>query len=215
MTPNEITTMLAMHLEEELNVPFKLMLMEKVKIWRSRLIVNALRKRPADRKFYRQPYFVPMKSGYMHPIAGLVSDPLSVSIDKIPLIVEANSILFDYIGGIDGKSPFREVQSGTENYLSTGKFASMYPACKYTGSFLYVEKKDLPLAMMDTIFDDPLDIALRNCACGNTPCDPWDIEFPCSGSMMQLIIQSILQIDYQRGNKEMGQEIPVSANQEK
>ena len=87
MTPNEITTMLGMHLKAELNVPFKLMLMDKVKYWRGSLIKRALEKRPGDRKFYRQPYFFRMKDSYMHPVAGLVSDPLSVTLVTVPLIV--------------------------------------------------------------------------------------------------------------------------------
>ena len=210
MTPNQITTLIASGLDRELDIPFKLQLMERVKVWRSRLLANSIEKRPASRKFYRQPYYMKMKTAYAIECLAGVGDKQSISIEELPLMLSVGTTLFDYIGGIDGKSPFREVNPGTDNYMDTGKFADMFPAFVYTGRKVYLNKTGIPCIRIDTVFDDPMAIMESNCGCmGTENCDVWNSEFPCEGKVMQLIIQSIIQIDYNRPENKPTPEIEV------
>lgn len=212
MTPNEITTLIASNFDRELDMPFKLQLMERVKIWRSRLIANSLQKNPAQRKFFRQTFYVKMTTGFTSTVVAGVGDKQSISVSKLPLLIRANNTLFDYVGGIDGKSPFRETAPGTGNYLSTGKFSDKFPAYEYSGSKLVIDKTGIPVVRVDSIFDDPMDVEQESCSCLPTliDCDVWDKEFPCSGDILQLIVQSILQIDYNRTDPTATDEVTIA-----
>lgn len=213
MTPNEITTLIASNFDRELDFPFRLQLMERVKYWRDRHITNILEKRPEQRPFFRQTLFMNMENGYINDSMALVGKPLSITVDSIPQLVRGDGILFDYIGGVDGRSPFRKIEPGTANYLETGKFASIFPAYEYNGK-VYVDKTDIPRLRIDAIFFDPQQIEEYSCKCLGKSCDTWNTEFPCSGSVVELIVQSILQIDYNRTDKSATPEIQVNTDKQ-
>jgi len=209
MTPNEITTLIATNLQRELDIPFRLQLMERVKYWRSRLIANSLQKKPAERIFFRQSIYLPMRTAFAADCIAGIGDKQSITTVEVPLLVREVT-LFDYIGGIDGKSPFRRAIAGTQNYLDTGKFAGMFPYYEFVNQIVYVGKTGLPKIRIDAIFDDPMAVKLLDCACNHTTdCDTWDMQFPCSGDLMQLIVQSILNVDYNRPSNKPTPEIPV------
>jgi hypothetical protein len=200
MTPNEITSLIASNLEKELDFAFKLQLMERVKYWRSRLLANSVQKSPQQRKFFRQTVFLKMTPQANVPNAPYVAETVAVS-DPVPQVVRAGDTMFDYVGGVDGKSPFREILPGTDNYLSTGKFAHKFPGYKIAGNYIYIDKAELPLIRVEAIFDDPQAAEQLSCECQGVACDTWNIPFPVSGDILQLIVQSILQIDYNRPDR--------------
>jgi hypothetical protein len=111
---------------------------------------------------------------------------------------------------VDGKSPFREVQPGTGNYMKTGRFADHFIEFEYTGGYIFSSKKDLPMSRADGIYDDPMYVFECNCATTHTDCDTWNTEYPMSGDIAQLVIQSILQIDYNRASIKSTPEINVN-----
>lgn len=209
MTPNEITTLIATNLEMELDFPFRLQLMDRVKYWRSRYIVNMIQKNPAKRKFFRQSLYINMQAGYPDASVSLVGNQVAITVDEIPRVVTAGATLFDYVGGVDGKSPFREVQPGMANYVSTGKFSSRFPAYEFNQK-IFVDQPDIPRIRIDAIFDDPMKVLEYACNCLQKQCDTWNTEFPCSGEVIQLIVQSILQVDYNRPDNTSTPEIQVN-----
>lgn len=209
MTPNQITTLIATNLEKEMDIPFRLQLMERVKYWRSRLIANSLQKKPAERVFFKQSIYLPLTTVFAADCVAIVGDKQSITTVEVPLLVR-EVVLFDYIGGIDGKSPFRRAGSGTQNYLETGKFAAKFPYYDFVNQKIYVGKLGIPKIRIDAIFDDPMAVKTLNCACNNiTDCDTWNMEFPCSGDLMQLIVQSILNVDFNRPSNKPTPEIAV------
>lgn len=209
MTPNEITSLIASSFDKELDIPFRLQLMERVKVWRSRMVTNTLGKSPEQRKFFKQALLATMHPEDDIPGAPLVASPIAAT-DELPLLIKMGGQLFDYVGGADGKSPWREVQIGTSNYMSEGQFSSMFPEYKYENRRIKTPKSDQPLIMVDAVWDDPMKIVELNCACTGIPCDVWNEEYPVSGDILQLIIQSILQIDYgQKVDKEATPEVNV------
>jgi hypothetical protein len=208
MTPNEITSLIASNLEKELDLPFRLQLMDRVKYWRSRHIVNTIQKTPAKREFFRQALYINLTEAYADESVAMVGDQVSITVDPIPQLIVAGTTLFDYVGGVDGKSPFRKVQPGMSNYASTGKFSQRFPEYEYNQR-IFVNQLDLPRIRVDAIYDDPMAVLEYSCKCLDKQCDTWNTEFPCSGEIMQLIVQSILQVDYNRLDKTATPEIEV------
>ena len=209
MTPNQITSLIASGFDKELDIPFRLQLMERVKYWRSRLITNTLGKSPKQRPFFRQTLLVALHPEDDIPGAPLIATPVA-STDELPLLIKMGGQLFDYVGGADGKSPFRIVDPGRGNYMSEGTFSSRFPEYRYENRKIKTPKSDLPLIRVDAVWDDPMKIVELNCACTGIPCDVWDEEYPVSGDIIQLIVQSIRQIDYgQKEDKEATPEVNV------
>lgn len=209
MTPNEITTLIAMGLDREMDMPFRFQLWERVKYWRSRLIDNMVTKNRLQREQFRQPLYLKMEWRFVQECLEGVTLKQAVTIEDVPLMVYGGNILFDYVGGVDGKSPFRKTVAGMGNYLNMGKFSARFPAYEYIGRKFIVDK-NIAIIRVDGIADDPMLVASCNCACGMGSCDTWDTEFPCPGDVVQLIVQSILQIDYNRKDAQPTVQIPVA-----
>jgi len=110
MTPSEITTLLASQLDKTFDDPFKLMMIKRVDAWRSRLIKNSLDKEPRDRRFFRQTIYLTMtKVPEVACDLGFTLCDVAQSL-KIPKVLRANSIMFDYVGAINGANPFQETR---------------------------------------------------------------------------------------------------------
>lgn len=212
MTPNEITTLIASNLDKELSLPFRLQLMERVKVWRSRLIANSIQKVQQQRKFFKQTIYMRMAPGNDTPCAALVGCPVAITVDKVPLVIRVGNQMFDFIGSVNGRTAFTEVQAGMQEYQNAGRFSNNWTKYERVNDNILVGQQDLPWLRIDAIFDDPMKIVEYNCTCSAEvagTCDVWDTEFPVSGDIMQLIIQSILQIDYGRVVPKVETEIPV------
>lgn len=212
MTPNEITTLLASQLGHELDIPFKLMLMKRVKYWRSQMIRRTLEKNDKERKFFRQSLLINVIRYNIFPCGSGGTCYGTRTVCSLPIPVRANNILFDYVGGVDGNSPFKYVEPGQRHYLTAGKYGNLFPIYEYENYKIQTDQKDLRKILIEGIFDDPEDVHVHTCACKDKPgdCDYWNDEFPMPGDITQLVIQSIIQIDFNRPVTPKDKEIEVS-----
>lgn len=210
MTPNEITTVLAAGMDKTFDTPFKMMLMERVDMWRARLIKNTLDKTPADRKFFRSTIYLSTTETKVAPCTLPVTLCDVYVTSKVVRPLRANSILFDYVGGINGMNPFSESSPGNIYYKNKGKYS------KDTVSFLYSDEKiyvftKVPMIRVDFIAEDPS--LLQDYQCTPTAdynCDFWNSEYPCPLEILQLIFQSIREIDFRQDPKLQENSIPVN-----
>lgn len=217
MTLNEATTLLASQLGKELDVPFKLMMAARIQVWRSRLIKNSIDKNPQERKFFRQVIYVPIKKE--SEVACCTTFPgcdIAVSSVKVPMPLRANNILFDYVGGVNGHNPFQPATGGFQVFMSQGKYSKGIIRYTWTSPILSVfGNPDLPMVRLEGIFDNPEEAAVLNCQTQATGCDFWNEPYPCSGDIMQLILQNIRAIDFNQPVVPTTAEIPVNAEAEK
>jgi hypothetical protein len=213
MTLNEATTLIASELGKELDDPFKLMLAERIQVWRSRLIKNSADKNQTERKFFRQVIFIPMEVQKDVPCCTTFPGcEISVTTVDVPAPLRANSILFDYVGSVNGMNPFQESTGGFLAFMSQAKYSKQNIRYTWAGSRISIfGNKQLPMVRIEGIFDNPEEAAKLNCTLGNsTDCDFWNKEYPVTNDIMQLIIQSITSIDFQRGSVPEDKDIPVA-----
>ena len=217
MTPNEITTVLATALNKTFDTPFKLMIMERVHVWRSRLIKNSLDKTPADRKFFRAVIYVRLSKVPEVPCDLPVEVCDIAQTVTLPTPLRANSITFDYVGSINGANSFKEIQSGALAYLRSGKYSKNVVGYSYNNGNKTISvygNPDLPMIRIEFIPDNPADIASYSCTPDtNVLCDFWNTEYPCSNDILQQILQFIVEVDFGQ-KKETVPEISVVVNPE-
>lgn len=195
MTPNEITTLLASQLDKTFDDPFKLMMIKRVDAWRSRLIKNSLDKEPKDRRFFRQTIYLSMtKVPEINCDLGFAVCDVAQSL-KLPKVLRANSIMFDYVGAINGANPFQETYPGMIGYLNQGKYSSkLIQYSNINDTIVVYNKPTLPMIRVDAIWDNPFDVA--NLICGaldDVTCNFWNLEYPCTNDILQQIIEFIPQ----------------------
>lgn len=213
MTLNEATTLVAGQLNKDLNVPFKLMLAERIHYWRARLIKNSVDKDQKDRKFFRQVIFIPMEVSSENPCCDVLPGcPVATTKVPVPQPLRANSILFDYVGSVNGMNPFQEAVGGFIAYMSAGKYSKN--VIRYTWNSPKINvfgNADLPMLRVEGIFDNPEEAALLSCnGSSDEGCDFWNKEYPVTGDIMQLIIQSIVQVDFAKPGVPGEKDVPVS-----
>ena len=210
MTPNEITTVLAAGLDKTFDTPFKLMLMERVDLWRARLMKNSLDKTPMDRKFFRSTVFLSTTETTEVPCTLPVTMCKVYMTEKVIRPLRANSILFDYVGGINGMNPFSESSPGNVYYKTKGKYSKNTVPFIYSNERIYVFTK-VPMIRVDFIPEDPS--RLQDYQCTPTEdyvCDYWNTEYPCTMEILQLIFQGIREIDFKQDPKVQETSIPVN-----
>jgi len=210
---NKITTEIASHLDREQDEPFKRILAMKVDHWRSTLVSRSLVKHPQQRKFFRQTLYVPMSQADMTTGCEIPVPLCQVAKSQypVPMPMRISNTLFDYVGSVDGLRPFREADPGSLSYLSTG-YGSLitYYEWENNQDIKVRQNKFLPFIRIDGVFDKPLDVMEWNCKYKGI-CNFWDMPYPITGDMLQMVTQYILQVDYGREpNVPNTQEIEVN-----
>jgi hypothetical protein len=207
MTPNQITTLIASNLDRELDMPFKKQLMARVKYWRSGLMKNTLNKDPRQRQYFRQRLTVTLEK------VNVLENPLCLYIatsDVIPKPIRANGILFDYAGARDGSNGFTYAQTGMLQYLKSGKYSRALDFYNYEDNKISASNKEVRKMLVIGVFDDPEQVADYQNACGES-CDFWEEEFPVSDDILQQIVQYILQVDYNRPERQPGDDQQIQS----
>jgi hypothetical protein len=210
MTLNQITALIATGLDKELDIPFRLQLGERVKAWRARLMVNHLQKNPNQRRNFIQTIYLEMVRGTAASTVFL-DDTKSESRLQVPQVIKLGNSKYDYLGGVDGNSPFKDYITGTASYMEAGKFHSRFTHFAEINRYIIVDKKQIEKIRIDALYSDPLEAASACCnTCPDGGCDVWNMEFPMSGDFTQLVIQSILQIDYNRKDTQNTPEVELN-----
>ena len=222
MTPNEITTAIAVKYNKVLDMPFKLALMARVDVWRSRLIRNTLQEHPKDRKFFVQTIYVKLtkqKEVQCDLPVKLCDVALS---EHLPSVLRANGVYFDFVGAINGSNAFYEVGPGTQQYIRKGKYTGNRTTFTIINDQIAVlTNPDLPMARIDAIWDDPTKIAEFTCAdalpASDANCDYWNTDYPATREIIQQIIQMIEQMEFKDKNTvnlEEAIQVPVNPKTE-
>lgn len=199
MTLNEITTLIASHLGKELDMPFKLILAEKVNYWRARLLKDTLKGDIRSRRYNIQTLWVyPKTEGEIPECFNKEGLECKLYVTtELPKPLRANNILFDYVGTADGMTPYQETQSAYIPYLAHNKYSCNIVKYVYEQNRLkFYNKNDNLAVKVQGIFERPLDVFKYNC--GEGDCDIWNEEYPIKADSLQLVVQSILQVEYNR-----------------
>lgn len=215
MNLDSITTLIAAELKKELDIPFKLMLADKIQFWRSRFIKNSLDKDERERKYFRQTIMVPMQevSETQCVELGYPGCTVARSIPKLPQPVRANGILFDYAGDVTGANPFRFVMPWQIPYLNQSRFSKKDLNYAWESEHLIVYgNPKIPMVRIDGIFNDPTEAIKLSCNTDGTPCDLWTTPYPVSGDVLQLVIQAITE---PKVTPITSKEVPVSVTTNK
>lgn len=211
MTLNEICTMIASHMDKEFDEPFKLIIAEKVRVWRARLIKNSVDKDERERQYFIQTIYMKMEErNEVECEVPYTQCKVARTIDEVPKPLRANGILFDYAGSLNGMNAFKKASVGFLSYMMAGRYSSRIIYYTYENDRVKVyNNSKLPIMRIDGMFDNPEAAAQLSCSNTSTQCNFWNEEYPASGDIIQLIVQSILQIDYNRVPYTETKQIPV------
>ena len=218
MTPNEITTTIALKYGKALDMPFKLAMMKRVDAWRSRHVRNTLERDKKDRKFFIQTIYVPLhKEKELECDLPITLCDVAVS-DKLPNPLRANNILFDFVGGINGTNPIYNATAGIMIYMRHGKYTGHRLSYDWINNKLVIlGNPDLPMVRVSAVWDDPTAVIPFTCKTNtditNEDCDYWNQEYPASYEIIQQVIQTIEQVDFKEKNVvNLQSEIEVPVN---
>lgn len=201
LTLASLTTEIATHLGKELDNPFKRVLAQKVDNWRSRLIRNSLQDKLGEAHFFVQTVYLPLE--LMSPVPECLHIPVCdvlVTTRDIPQTVRYGSnSQFEFVGAPDGFEAFTEAAPGTQEALMQGKHSKKKIFYTLVNKRFELRSKAtlaLPWMRVGAIFDKPLEAMELNCAQG-IDCDYWDQPYPVTGDIAQMIVQGILETDFQ------------------
>ena len=201
-TINEMATLIAEQLERELDYTFTEMLKVRIKYWRSRLLRDSINKKPADRMYFVQSLTLPMELKNTIDCGIPLDCPSMTTKDPVPVPLRANGILFDYVGSVDGRHPFTYATQYSLPYRKHDKYASVsgMEDYVYTNQHIVLPGNTVtPWIRVDGIFEDPEKVAALNCGgAAGEDCVFDESEYPVNGDTAQLIVQYILQVDFNR-----------------
>lgn len=211
MTLNEFTVLIASQLGKELDDPFKQMIAKRIQYWRGRLIKNSVDKDQRERRFFKQVINIKMvtRDEVLCQVP-YTQCKIAATQTKVPKPLRANSILFDYVGAINGMTSFKETTAASIPFLMKGKFSKHTIYYTYENDLIKVYgNAQLPIIRLEGIFDNPEDAAKLNCENTDTFCNFWDEEYPVTNDIAQLIVQSIMEVDFRMKPDDSPKQIPV------
>ena len=125
---------------------------------------------------------------------------------KIPKPVRLyDGSTFAYVGTVDGKTPYQEVNGVQADYAAYGKYNKQYPRFWYKKELIYVFNTRPAAITIKGIFEQPQELFGDTANIDRTsPLDqlPEDREYPISMDMIQRITQSILATEMRVENRQ-------------
>lgn len=218
MTPNEITTLIATHQHKELDIAFKKVIYERVKYWRATLIKQSLDKTRLQSRFFQQVIYIPLER--FNRFAILAPQPLedweAKTIYKVPLPIRITDAgVFNYVGGMDGRSPFGLADVGTISYLKSGKYSGSTIYHTYYNNDVYTsDLPDLPMVMISGVFNEPEEAMKLETGKYVPDVNWWDRDIPMSGDIDQRVVQCILSVDFADKNPQKQEDYQIPMNGE-
>jgi hypothetical protein len=192
MTPNELTDIIALELRAVNDWAFKRTVLARADAVREQQMKRTLEKTPQDRKFFVQEIQVPMENfNSMEGIGDMVCT-WSRNACTLPKPLRANSILYDYVGSVDGSNAYRYTTRGASRFINAGKYAHHFILYHRDLNRLIVEKGGIPKILVVGVFANPEEAYNINAKTkGCTDCDYWESTYPCSGDVLDIIINEI------------------------
>lgn len=213
-TFNDIAVLIAEPLGREMDSAFTAMLKARIKYWRAKLLRDTLNKTPKDRQFFTQYITVPLTS-ISTMGCSLPTDCCMMASAELPGLVRANSVVFDYVGAPDGSNPFKLIKRWEFPFFMANQYspkvAEVY--AWENRKILLVGNQLIPNILVGAIFDDPEVAYNLNCGTGADECSFEESEYPVSEEIAQMIVQYILQVDFNRRPSENKEEIDVDGEQ--
>jgi hypothetical protein len=197
-TFNEIAVLVAEDQGRALDPVFLEQAKARAKYWYSRLRKNTLDKSPQDRKHYIQSVTLELEE----VDAAACSLPLDCKVwrtkEKVPTPFQANNILFDYVGSVDHGNPFKYTKRWELPFLLANKYMVLVTSFyAYEDGYII---SNVPWITIEGVFDDPEQVA--ELSCGGAACPDAEDTINIPGNLAQLIVQSILTIDFGKPKKE-------------
>ena len=125
---------------------------------------------------------------------------------KIPKPVRLyDGSTFAYVGTVDGKTPYQEVNGVQADYAAYGKYNKQYPRYCYKNERIYVFNASPSAITIKGIFEQPQELFEFTADIDRglpTPDLPEEREYPISMDMIQRITQSILATEMRVENRQ-------------
>jgi len=179
MTLNEFTTEIAARYGKELDMQYRQWLVPQINHWRSRLIRNSLNKNPSSRSQFLQTIHIPLTYGN-YICEGFTCEG-SYS-EKLPKLIRLGDTPFEYLGGIDRRSPYRYNDAGTDTWIEGGITAHKFHSYGMPNDTILILGKRIASVTGIGIFDEPEQAILWECNNGGN-CDWWNAEYAVTGDI--------------------------------
>lgn len=197
MTPNQIAVQLAEPSGRQFDVPFRRMIKDKVIYWTERMVRNTIDKDPRRRAQLLQPLLVPLSPVNNNLTGHPGNYKKYAESTRIPRPMFANSINFDYVGSQDGATPFIYSPGLMQDrFGASDKYLGEALRYSYLGGKIQVYRNpDISVVLLNYIPANMKEYFEFQIACGQALCAWDDCEINLPGDILQLVIQSIMQIE--------------------
>lgn len=195
MTLNQIAVLIAERAKRQLDIPFRDMIKDRAKYWRSRLIKDAINKDPGRRKFFLQSLTLPLVRRSAAECGIPLDCYLMETVSQVPTPITANKLLYEFVGMPDGMSSFSWVERSWLKYKSHDKYSGGIKNYTFLNKRIQVYAENIPYVLIEGVFDDPEEVERLRCSSEGIACDYDNTPFSAPNDIVQLIIQSIMTID--------------------
>lgn len=180
MTLNEFTTEIAAKFGKELDLQYRQWLIPQINQWRSRLIRNSLEKRPNERGQFLQSINIPLTYGN-YICEGLTC--IASYSQPLPKLLRIGDTPFEFLGSVDGSSPYRYNDIGTDEYIAEGITAHLFYPYSLDNDKIIIKNKRIAIVKGTGIFDEPEKAMEWQCRNAGEGCDWWNALYPVSGDI--------------------------------
>lgn len=191
MTTEEIIAIISEQAGKTFDIAFQRELMTRVTLWRARLLRDSLQRHIQDRRFYRQTIYCDLKAVSEPETTLSTKEKFKIkrTTVKIPPLIRANNILFDYVGDFKRQHPMGYMDLGRLAYIGHNQYGKLHKF-GFLGDYVYVfSDHEVDEVAIEAIFADPRDLVSFYDQ-DNKPCYR-DAHYPLDAGLAQLIAEYI------------------------
>jgi hypothetical protein len=191
---NQLSEILAERSGRQFDIPFREEMKVVINYWRSRLVVDSLNSRPADRMFFTKWIEIPLIQVPRSEFPGFPECEVILRTKcKVPKTVRANSKMYDFVGKLDRMDAVQLRTPSEIQALSHSTYTGHLPRASEINEYVYVfGTLNLPGLAFQLIPEDVEEFKQCCIDCGASSCYNDDEPYPVSLDIQQRIIQSIL-----------------------
>ncbi len=189
---NQIVSLLAERSGKTFDIPFQEELKVLIQVTANKFTKDSLTKRPQDRRLYLQS--VVLEITHVNKIECPITYGCYLrTVEKVPLPLRSNGILFDYVGSADLEIPYANGGDWKETFFKFNRFTSRNPRIIYRDEYIFVSNVNEDMKYIGLIYVPEDSAKLKGLKCNSSEnCIDDDSDWLIPGDLVEPILTSCL-----------------------
>jgi hypothetical protein len=201
MKLREIAVILAEKVDRPFDIPYLLMLEDRIKLWRSTILRQTLNQNIFDVSYYAVPYLVEMERVPLIENDYGIDCTVLRSKNKLEKSLRVLDTIY-FVGSVDFSEAYGKVEPTSIKSSLNRKYSKDSIFYDFRGQYLHIYNADITMVGIKDVLENPEKILAKQQGIKES-----EVEFFCTNDVIQRIMDSIWTTDLKVRDKKQEEEM--------